>query len=61
MQVFSEVNGVLRVALYDTTGQDDILINRVLVEEGFAIKTPEPHQSKVSLTFPNDDPILRKH
>ena len=42
------MNGVLRVELFDTTGKDDILINEVLVREGFAERCDETFQSKVS-------------
>ena len=43
------MNGVLRVLLYDTTRPDnkDILLNKVLVDEGYATKCEENHISRV--------------
>ena len=35
--------------LYDTTSQEDIFINEVLVKEGHAVHCEEPYPSKVSL------------
>ena len=40
---------MLRVDLYDTNTEYDILVNEVLIEEGFAVKCEEPYQSKVTL------------
>ena len=47
LQIFSKVNNILRVDLYDTNTEYDILINEVLIDEGFAVKCEEPYQSKV--------------
>ena len=41
------MNDILRVDLYDTNTEYDILINEVLIDEGFAVKCEEPYQSKV--------------
>ena len=43
------VHVILRVDLYDTNIEFDILINEVLIDEGFAVKCEEPYQSKVTL------------
>ena len=48
-QVYSHVGNSLRVDLYDTTSQEDIFINEVLVKEGHAVHCEEPYPSKVSL------------
>ena len=39
---------MLRVELYDTHTEEDILINEVLVQEHHAMKCEEPYQSRVS-------------
>ena len=51
LQIYSKVNNILRVDLYDTNTECDILINDVLIDEGFAVKCEEPYQSKVTLTY----------
>lgn len=51
MQVYSEVKGTLRVEVYDTTGASDILVNEVLVKEGYAVRCEEPYQSRVSVQY----------
>ena len=48
LQIYSKVNSVLRVELWNTNTELDILINRVLVDEGYAVKCDEHYQSKVS-------------
>ncbi len=50
-QVYSHVGNSLRVNLYDTTSQEDIFINEVLVKEGHAVHCEEPYPSKVSLAI----------
>ena len=50
-QVYSHVGNSLRVDLYDTTSQEDIFINEVLVKEGHAVHCEEPYPSKVSLAI----------
>ena len=45
------MNNILRVDLYDTNTECDILINDVLIDEGFAVKCEEPYQSKVTLRY----------
>lgn len=47
LQVYSNINNTLRGDLYDTTGNRDTLINRVLVDEGFAVCCDEPAISEV--------------
>ena len=51
VQIFSQVQGTLRVALYDTSGVEDVMINNLLRMEGFAEAkvVEEPYQSRVSL------------
>ena len=49
LQIFSKVNNILRVDLYDTNTEYDILVNEVLIDEGFAVKCEEPYQSKVTV------------
>ena len=40
----------LRVELFDTTDQtNNVLINALLVDEGFAVKCEEPYLSRVTL------------
>ena len=51
LQIYSKVNNILRVDLYDTNTECDILINDVLIDEGFAVKCEEPYQSKVTLRY----------
>ncbi|XP_064403082.1 ATP-dependent RNA helicase TDRD9-like [Halichondria panicea] len=46
IQVYSRVGNSLRVDLYDTTSQEDIFINEVLVKEGHAVHCEEPYPSK---------------
>ncbi len=43
-QVYSHVGNSLRVDLYDTTSQEDIFINEVLVKEGHAVHCPTPRR-----------------
>ena len=45
------MNNILRVDLYDTNTECDILINDVLIDEGYAVKCEEPYQSKVTLRY----------
>ena len=40
---------MLRVRLWDTIGDKDIFINKLLVEEGYAERMEEPYQSKVRI------------
>lgn len=47
LQVYSNMNNTLRGDLYDTTSHRDTLINRVLVDEGFAVSCDEPAISEV--------------
>lgn len=42
------MNKALRVELYDTTEKEDVLVNEVLTDEGFAVKCDEPYQSMVN-------------
>ena len=49
LQVFSVVDRKVRVELFDTNGEDDVLINEVLVVEGLAERCQEPYESKVGL------------
>ncbi|XP_064400643.1 ATP-dependent RNA helicase TDRD9-like isoform X2 [Halichondria panicea] len=44
IQVYSHVGNSLRVDLYDTTSQEDIFINEVLVKEGHAVHCPTPQR-----------------
>ena len=53
-QVYSRVADRLRVELFDTNPKHDVLINEVLVQEGYAIKCDEPYASRVS-------PVTRYH
>lgn len=41
------MDGVLRVELYDTNSEHDVLVNEVLVQEGYAVKCEEPYLSRV--------------
>ena len=47
LQVYSQVKNVLRVDLYDTNTEEDIHINQLLIDEGFAMYQEESHISKV--------------
>ena len=46
-QVYSQVGGVLRVELWDTMSEKDILINEALVQNGYALQCDEPYMSTV--------------
>ena len=46
-QVYSQVKNVLRVHVYDTSTEEDIHINQLLIDEGFAMYQEESHASKV--------------
>ena len=46
-QVYSQVKNVLRVDVYDTSTEEDIHINQLLIDEGFAMYQEESHASKV--------------
>ena len=46
LQVYSQVGGVLRVELWDTMSED-VLINEVLVQKGYALQCDEPYMSTV--------------
>ena len=48
LQVYSRLKNTLRVELFDTTGENDVLINQSLVAAGYAIKSSEPYASRVS-------------
>ncbi len=48
MQVYSKMGNSLRVHLYDTSGDEPLLINKVLVREDLAENCDEPYPSKVS-------------
>ena len=48
MQIYSQVDGALRVELFDTNETPDLLINEVLVSEGLAVACEEPYNSRVS-------------
>ena len=43
------MNNILRVELWDTNTEQDILMNKVLIDEGFAVHCEEHYQSKVKL------------
>ena len=47
LQVYSQVGGVLRVELWDTNSPEDVLVNKLLVEKGYALKCDEPYMSTV--------------
>ena len=38
---------MLRVEMYDTNSEQDVLVNEVLVQEGHAVKCEEPYLSRV--------------
>ena len=46
-QVYSQVKNVLRVHVYDTSTEEDIHINQLLIDEDFAMYQEESHASKV--------------
>ena len=48
LQIYSKVNDTLRVELWNTNTENDILINKVLVDEKYAIRCEEHYQSKVN-------------
>ena len=45
--MYSQVGGVLRVELWDTMSEKDILINEALVQNGYALQCDEPYMSTV--------------
>lgn len=47
-KVYSQVKNVLRVDLYDTNTEEDIHINQLLIDEGFAMYQEESHISKMA-------------
>ena len=47
LQVYSQVEGVLRVELWDTNSPKDVLVNKLLVDKGYALKCDEPYMSTV--------------
>ena len=61
LQIYSKVNNVLRVELWNTNTEIDILINKVLVDEGYAVRCEEPYQSKVGPTIVERGKVIRLH
>lgn len=47
-KVYSQVKNVLRVDVYDTSTEEDIHINQLLIDEGFAMYQEESHASKMA-------------
>ena len=50
LQVYSLVKNVLHLDLYDTSTEEDVHINQVLIDEGFALFQEESRASKVTAT-----------
>ena len=58
VQIYSKVNNTLRVELWNTNTAHDVLINKVLVDEKYAVKCEEHYQSKVSETTPTNRCVM---
>ena len=49
LQIYSRLHGSLRVDLWDTTSENDVHINQILIGEGFGQFAEESYDSVVSL------------
>lgn len=61
--MYSLVRNVLHLDLYDTSTEEDVHINQVLIDEGFALFQEESRASKVTeahfFTYNHEQVVLK--